>query len=185
MGAVKVGLVGKRRQILIVDDNDLLRSATARSLAAAGYHPLEARSKDDALSLVSTHPRLERAVIDLRLQNESGLDVLRALLEVRPSMRCVMFSGYCSTVVAVEAVRAGALNCLPKSTTIPALLDELESDSPGRVHEIDVPSLAQVEWDHIQRVLHDCEGNVSLAARKLGLHRQSLQRKLRRFAPSR
>ena len=102
-------------------------------------------------------------------------------------MRCVMFSGYCSTVIAVEAVRSGAINCLPKSTSIPTLIEEFEGEPMPRAtrDEVDVPSLAQVEWDHIQRVLHDCSGNVSLAARKLGIHRQSLQRKLRRFAPPR
>jgi two-component system response regulator RegA len=169
-------------EVLVVDDDKLLRSTMVRGFKAAGLSAFDADGKAQALARLAEHPRLERAVIDLRLASESGLDVLRAIMEARPSMRCVIFSGYCSTVVAVEAVRSGAINCLPKSVTLPELIEELtvERSARPRHDEVEVPSLEEVEWDHLQRVLHDCEGNISLAARKLGLHRQSLQRKLRR-----
>jgi two-component system, response regulator RegA len=174
--------------VLIVDDDALFRRTVARGFNRVGHETFEADTLATAMSMLRAHPTILRAVIDLHLGRTSGLDVLRALHDERPALRSIMCSAFCSTVVAVEALRRGALNCMPKSTPVGQLIAELMSEMPANAPPLDtdsllVPSLAQNEWEHIQRVLHDCNGNVSLAARKLGIHRQSLQRKLRRYAP--
>lgn len=170
--------------VLLAEDDALYRRALVRLLTHAGHRAHEASDPTAALELLRARPEITHAVIDLQLGEHSGLHLLKLLRAERESLRCILLSAFTSTVVAVEAIRLGAYNCLPKTIGTDALLVELCAGPAGpNLEEIPVPSLSQVEWDHIQRVLHDCQGNVSLAARKLGIHRQSLQRKLRRYAP--
>ena len=108
---------------------------------------------------------------------------MRELVAADPQVRIVMLTGYGSIATAVDAVRAGAVNYLAKpadADQILAALNGTGSDGPG---ELPVPSLARVEWEHIQRILTDCDGNISEAARRLGIHRRSLQRKLGKLPP--
>ena len=99
-----------------------------------------------------------------------------------PGIQIVVLTGYGSIPTAVEAVRRGAINYLTKPLDADQILAAFDKESePASVDGI--PSLARVEWEHIQRILHDCDGNISLAARKLGLHRRSLQRKLSKLPP--
>jgi two-component system response regulator RegA len=174
------------RAVLIVDDDALYRRSLGRALRGKGYRPVDAEGVNDALAKIAEEPDVAFAVVDYHLAEGSGLEVIRALRAARDDLRCVMLSAFCSTVVAVEAMRVGALDCIPKSSSLDWITAELQrpADDAAPVDDaIPYPSLAQVEWDHIQRVLRDCNGNVSHAARKLGIHRQSLQRKIRRFAP--
>ena len=177
------------RAVLIVDDDALYRRSLGRALRGKGFRPVDAEGVSDALAKIADEPDLAFAVVDYHLAEGSGLDVIRALRGARDDLRCVLLSAFCSTVVAVEAMRVGALDCIPKSSSldwVTAALQRPATDEPAAADDTEVPypSLAQVEWDHIQRVLRDCGGNVSHAARKLGIHRQSLQRKIRRFAPT-
>jgi two-component system response regulator RegA len=128
------------------------------------------------------------AVIDLRLPSGSGLDVVRLLRRLSPRTVMVVLTGYGSIATALEAVALGAAHYLTKPATIDEILagfararpageDAAAAEAPASVVP-EVLSLARVEWEHINRVLADCEGNVSEAARRLGMHRRSLQRKL-------
>lgn len=169
------------QEVILVEDDILFRRALANGFARLGYEPYQASDLASAQRVLGQHPSIENAIIDLNLGDVSGLLVLQAFVAEHPHMRCIVLSGFCSAVAAVQAIRLGAVDCLPKSSSIEAVVAALHAE-PAPI-DAPTPSLAQVEWDHIQRVLHDVQGNVSLAARKLGIHRQSLQRKLRNYAP--
>jgi two-component system response regulator RegA len=171
--------------ILLVDDDDTFRQRLARALAQRGYDVREADSPATAVALASEESP-ELALVDLRMPGGSGLELVRDLVRIDPATNVVVLTGYGSIATALEAVRLGATHYLSK----PADADEIlaafarKHQSPGDapLHVPDaVPSLARIEWEHIQRVLTDCGGNVSQAARLLGVHRRSLQRKLGKY----
>lgn len=120
----------------------------------------------------------ELALVDLRMEDGSGLDLVRELAALDATTRIVVLTGYGSIATAVEAVRRGAADYLTKPVDADAIVAALEGRSASLIRTDVVPSLARVEWEHIQRVMHDCDGNISQAARLLGIHRRSLQRKL-------
>ena len=172
------------QSILIVDDDDIFRTRLARAFQARGLQTLEAGSWRTALgSARQTTP--EFAVVDLRLPDRSGLDVVRDLKRLNPEVNIVVLTGYGSIATALEAVRLGATHYLPKPADVDDILAgfsraELppnERPTPSS----QVPSLARTEWEHINRVLADCGGNISRAADLLGIHRRSLQRKLAKY----
>ena len=126
--------------------------------------------------------------MDLRLPGGSGLDVVREVKAIDPATTVVVLTGYGSIATAVEAVRLGAAEYLTKPADVDQIVAALDAARlDGKRHGArdespeHVPSLARVEWEHINRVLADCGGNISKAARLLGIHRRSLQRKLERF----
>ena len=145
-----------------------------------------------ALGLARLDPP-EYAVVDLRMPGRSGIEVVRDLAQLDPSTRIVILTGYGSISTAVDAVRLGAVQYLPKPADaddlvaafqradLPPLAPPDAAASPG---DYSAPSLARAEWEHIQRVLRDCRGNISEAARRLGLPRRSLQRKLGKHPPT-
>jgi two-component system response regulator RegA len=167
-------------KILLVDDDDPFRERLAKAFSERGYIVSMAHSLVEARALLKDFAPTH-AVLDLRLASESGLDLVPELKS--KNVIVVMLTGYGSVATALEAVRLGAVNYLSK----PAGFAEIERalfgpplaplSSHSDVEE--VPSLSHVEWEHIQRVLRDCEGNITHAAKKLGMHRQALQRKLR------
>ncbi len=173
------------RSFLVVDDDAIFRDRLVKALIARGLQAYGASNAVEALSITArVHP--QAAVIDLRMPGTSGLDVARDLLARQPTMQVVILTGYGSIATAVEAVRRGVINYLQKPLDADQILAafDKESDSSGDNATTETtPSLARVEWEHIQRVLTDCEGNISLAARRLGLHRRSLQRKLSKLPP--
>ena len=126
----------------------------------------------------------EMAVVDLRLPDRSGLDVVRELKAIDPQTAIVVLTGYGSIATALEGIRLGAVHYLTKPTdrrSDPRRLRARPGRRAARPAAPDTPSLARVEWEHMQRVLTDCDGNVSEAARQLGMHRRSLQRKLSEY----
>jgi two-component system response regulator RegA len=165
---------------LVVDDDVVLRPRLARALRDRGYEVREAEDVATAHAAIAAE-RIDRALVDLRLPDGSGLDLVRALHEARPAAQIVVLTGYGSIANALEAVRLGATNYLTKPVTVDEVLAgfdaQLASGAEPAADE-DVPSLARVEWEHINRVLADSGGNISEAARRLGMHRRSLQRKL-------
>jgi len=175
------------RSFLVVDDDVVFRERLVKALAARGLQAHGASNGYEAIALCEK-VRPEAAVIDLRMPGMSGLELAKSLIEKQPRMQIVLLTGYGSIATAVEAVRHGAINYLQKPLDTDQILAAFD-----REHDIvaetaataveSTPSLARVEWEHIQRVLTDCEGNISLAARRLGLHRRSLQRKLGKFPP--
>ena len=169
----------ERRTVLVVDDEEPFRLRLIRALNDRGFSAFGAASPAEALARVR-HESPECAVVDLRMPDGPGLPLVRALHELDPTTRIVVLTGYGSIATALDAVRSGAVHYLTK----PAELDEIVAafDHDGRpareAPETVTPSLDRVEWEHIERVLNDCGGNITHAAQALGLHRRSLQRKL-------
>jgi two-component system response regulator RegA len=128
-------------------------------------------------------------LLDLRMPGESGLEAIPRLRGLLPRARIVVLTGFGSIATAVEAVRRGATDYLTKPVDTDHIIEAFSRDPsaprPAQVGSAAPPSLDRVEWEHIQRVLAECGGNVSRAARALGMHRRSLQRKLGRHAPRR
>jgi two-component system response regulator RegA len=171
------------RSILIVEDDEVFRRRLAQAFRGRGFEVREAGDWDEAMA-TARQDTPEYVVVDLRMPGHSGLDVVRDLKALDPQTSIVVLTGYGSIATALEAVRLGAQHYLTKPADVDTILAAFE----GRVEAKDLadpsagtPSLARVEWEHINRVLVDCGGNVSQAARLLGLHRRSLQRKLSKF----
>lgn len=173
------------RSILVVDDDEVFRNRLVESLRNRGCLANPARSFSEAIAKLETQSH-EAAVIDLRLLEStgvesSGLELIEAIRKLAPDMKLVMLTGYGSIATAVDAVRLGACNYLTK----PANADEILAAFSGGTNtdKISTPSLAKAEWEHIQRVLSDCGGNVTHAAKFLGIPRRTLQRKLAQLPP--
>jgi two-component system response regulator RegA len=173
------------KNILLVDDDATFREQLAKALFRRGYDCRTAGHGEEALALAGASPP-DAAVVDLRMPGMGGMATIRSLHQLVPEARLLVLTGYGSIATALEAVRLGAADYLTK----PVNADQVEAAIRGLPPEPEVlpgpaPSLDLVEWEHIQRVLHDCEGNISKAAVVLGVHRRSLQRKLNRYAPGR
>ncbi len=172
------------KSILIVDDDDAFRERLARAFRKRGCDVRVAASGKTAVESASDDSP-ELAVVDLRMPGEWGLHTVRELVRIDPSTRIVVLTAYGSIATALEAIRLGAVGYLQK----PATVDEIELAFHSRDLERDelveapseVPSLARAEWEHINRVLTECDGNIRKTARLLGLHRRTLQRKLAKF----
>ncbi len=167
-------------RILVVDDDEAFRNTLARGLARRG---MTAQTAEDAVSALTAaiQFRPDAIVLDLKLGQDNGLGLIRELLEACPDTRIVLATGYASIATAVDAIRRGAWSYLPKPFTIDALLaafDDPANDAPPPEPAISPPSLRRLSWEHIQRVLTEANGNVSAAARLLGIDRRTLQRRL-------
>ena len=174
------------QSLLLVDDDAVFRERLARAFADRGFEVRTAGTVDEAVLLARAESP-ELAVVDLRMPGRSGLDAVRELVAIDPSTRVVVLTGYGSIATAVEAVRLGATHYLQKPADADAILRAFargEGADPALDPEaLEPPTLARVEWEHIHRVLAECDQNISEAARRLGLHRRSLQRKLQKWAP--
>lgn len=171
--------------LLVVEDDELLRERLVRAFKDRGFLAQGAASAHEADQLSEEAP--EYAVIDLRIGEASGLEVIRMLLAKDSATRVVMLTGYGSIATAVEAMRLGAIHYLTKPADADEILSALrrgETDAPPTAPGEPL-SLARAEWEHINHVLVSVSGNISEAARRLGLHRRSLQRKLSKYPPSR
>jgi two-component system, response regulator RegA len=177
---------GTRLTFLLVDDDDRFRERLGRALSERDYAVLSASEHTAALSLAARE-HIDRAVVDLRMPGPSGLDVVRDLLEAQPGMEIVVLTGYGSIATAVDAVRLGALDYLTKPCHADRILASFEPDGSAEAAKpaFEIPSLALLEREHIERVLKECGGNVSKAARVLGLHRRTLQYKLAKYPVAR
>ena len=168
--------------LLLVDDDVVYRERLAKALTARGYEVRTAANAAEAVALAEADSP-EFAVLDLRMPGDSGLDLLRRLRAIDPTTRVLMLTGYGSIATALEAVRMGAVHYLTKPADVDEILAAFDPEAPRAEADLETPSLARVEWEHLQRVLSDCEGNLSEAARRLGMHRRSLQRKADRRRP--
>jgi two-component system, response regulator RegA len=175
--------------MLIVDDDQAFRTRLGRAFTERGYDVRSAGGSAEALALARADSP-EMAIVDLRMPpGPSGLELVRDLKAIDPATRILVLTGYGSIATAVDAMRIGATYYLAK----PADVDDiLTAFARGEAPPLDpppaeyaAPSLARAEWEHISRVLSDCGGSVSEAARRLGLHRRSLQRKLQKYPPKR
>jgi len=172
--------------ILLVDDEIFFRERLGRAFEKREYEVFLAENYDQAMEMVNLH-RPELAVVDLRMPGKSGLEFIRDAMAIHPDMRIVVLTGYGSIATATEAVKLGAVSFLPKPADVDDILNAFAQNTelpiPEAEDEFLAPSLARMEWEHINRVLHDCKGNISAAAKRLGLHRRTLQRKLNKFPP--
>ncbi|MBA2543094.1 MAG: response regulator [Deltaproteobacteria bacterium] len=180
-----------KTSILIVDDDEVYRNRLARAFVDRGYDVRTAQDYDSAVA-VATSDSPELAVLDLKMPGKSGLELVKALAEIDPATKTLILTGYGSIATAIDAVRLGATYYLSK----PADADDivaafargeappLDPPPPEAGDEYRAPSLARAEWEHINRVLSDAGGNISEAARRLGIHRRSLQRKLQKYPPA-
>ncbi len=172
------------KTILIVDDNDVLRNRMKRGFARLGFTVYTAAGYEEAMQTIGKNCPT-RAVVDLKMPGKSGLALIRDALKQAPDLRVVVLTGYGSIATATDAIRLGAVSYLAKPADIDEILQTFQKENEYEVgeHEFSPPTLPRVEWEHIQRVLNDCNGNISAAARKLDIHRRTLQRKLFKYAP--
>jgi two-component system, response regulator RegA len=170
-------------RILIVDDDSIYRERLARSLRASGHEVAIAEGCESAVNTAQNF-QPTAAVLDLRMPGMDGLACLKKLIDYHPDLKAVMLTGYGSIANAIEAVRAGAVDYLTKPADAEQILSALEGKKPSdSEEEVQPPSLERMEWEHIQRILHDHHGNISRTAEALGMHRRSLQRKLQKYPP--
>lgn len=174
-----------RISVLVVDDDERFRERLAAALSRRGYDVRTADGPLTAEALATEEPP-EAAVVDLRMPEGSGLNLIDTLLALDPHTRVVVLTGYGSVPTAIDAIRRGAVHYLQKpvdAKVLEAALRGAELSVPVEVD--DTPTLARQEWEYIQRVLTACDDNISEAARRLGIHRRSLQRKLQKTPPRR
>jgi two-component system response regulator RegA len=173
--------------LLLADDDDAFRDAMTRALTRRGFAVTASRNVDEAEDAAKKQV-FEYALVDVRMPGRSGIDLVAALRRIDEGTRVVVLTGYGTIANAVEAMRAGAADYLTKPVDAAAcersLLGRAAEAAPVGEDD-DVPSLERVEYEYLQRVLADCGGNVSEAARRLRMHRRSLQRKITRQPPRR
>lgn len=175
------------QSILLVDDEPHFLNRLIRAFENREYTVYGAGSYDEAMTIIDQH-RPELGVFDLKMPGKSGLELIRSALGVHPEMKIVVLTGYGSISTATDAIKLGALYYLPKPADVDDILAAFSKSPEVEIEfsddEIQTPSLARAEWEHINRVLADCGGNISAAAKRLNLHRRTLQRKLLKFPPN-
>ena len=175
--------IGEDNSRLLVDDDAPFRQRLARAMEKRGFALVLAESVAEGLEIVRNRPPAY-AVVDLRLEDGNGLDVVEALRETRPEARAVVLTGYGAIATAVAAVKIGAVDYLSKPADADdveaALLSGGEQKPPPPEHPM---SADRVRWEHIQRVFELCDRNVSETARRLNMHRRTLQRILTKRSP--
>jgi two-component system response regulator RegA len=170
--------------LLVVDDDDAFRETLARAMERRGFAVTVAPGPEEA-EAAARECTMEYAVVDVRMPGGSGIDLVAKLRSIDDGTRVVVLTGYGSIANAVAAMRSGAVDYLTKPTDAASVEKALLGSGPADGTDDALPSLDRVEWEYLQRVLADCDGNVSDAARRLGMHRRSLQRKLAKNAPRR
>lgn len=175
--------------ILVVDDDEVFVNTMARSLTRRGESVLTATNIPDALVLLARE-KPQKVLLDLNLDGESGLQALPQMLQLAPGVQVILLTGYASVATAVDAIKKGAVNYLCKPATAKDVIaafaaeSEVQTDHDDGMDEPLSPiSIPRLEWEHIQRVLQENDGNISATARALGMHRRTLQRKLQKRPP--
>lgn len=166
---------------LLIDDDEAFVQILARSLARQGITALTSHNHEQALNTLEHNP-VTRCVLDLNLAGESGLQLLPDLLATRPDLDVLVLTGYGSIATAVEAMRRGAVNYLCKPVNVSQLIRGFEPLEAPPDLRAEPPSVEEMEWEHIQRVLNENAGNISATARALNMHRRTLQRKLQKHS---
>jgi two-component system response regulator RegA len=175
------------KHVLLIDDDEVFTRVLARALSSRGFAVTAAHDAEQALALAHTEP-VQFAVLDLKLGSDNGLTLIHQLKALRPNLRILLLTGYASIATAVEAIKRGADDYLAKPVDADAVvhamlatqsIDKSQAAAPIDIALPRIPSpLKRLEWEHIHRMLGECDGNISETARRLGLHRRTLQRKL-------
>lgn len=171
--------IGQRPTLLLVDDDETFCGVLEQALSRRGFEVYAARDVDAGVLMAETVDP-EYAVIDLRIGADSGLTLVRRLHEIDANTRIVMLTGFASIATAVEAIKLGAVHYLTKPADVDEIISALHKDQGDESVEIKEKPLSvrRLEWEHLQKVLVEHAGNISAAARALGMHRRTLQRKL-------
>ena len=167
--------------ILVVDDDKTFTKVLAKALTDRGFNTLVAHAADETREIIATSD-IDRIILDLNIGNDSGLSMLPDLVKECADSKIVILTGYSSIATAVEAIKLGATNylCKPADTDeILAAFSDVEGN-PDIGTPDQPPSIDRIQWEHIQKVLREHDGNISATARTLGMHRRTLQRKLKK-----
>jgi two-component system response regulator RegA len=167
----------KSDRFLLVDDDITFCTVFERALGRHGFSVAVAHSIAEALA-VSERFQPTHAVVDLKLGDDSGLHLIEPLLSLNRDMKIIVLTGYGSISTAVNAIKSGADNYLAKPVDVNSILSAFAHDVP--TENATPMSLKRLEWEHLQRVLQEHDGNISATARSLGMHRRTLQRKLQK-----
>lgn len=166
------------KRLLIVDDDDALRLSLTRALQNRGFEVFSAMDYHSATAWIQQE-EFDAALVDLKLPDRSGLHVIQSLRQHDAELPIVMLTGYSSVATAVEAIKLGAMHYLAKPASLDEILSAFEQvQGQADIETSATPSINRVEWEYIQRVLQEHDGNISAAARALKMHRRTLQRKL-------
>lgn len=150
-----------------------------------GVEVLCAHSMNEAIDLAITN-QPKRVLVDMCLPDGNGLQVIAELKKIRDDVRMVVLTGHASIATSIDAIKLGAIHYLTKPAKVMEILNAFDGVQPSMYdHQFSPtsPTLDEIEWEYLQRILTECQGNISLAARKIGIHRRSLQRKLARGRP--
>ena len=171
------------KSLLILDDDDPLRGRLSRAMEKKGFLVKDAKTVTEALQIVkNSTPAF--ALIDLRLEDGNGLDVVKELSKIKKDCRIVMLTGYGNLPTAVAAVKAGAIDYMAKPVDADDVEASLLSSPESKARPPENPMSAdRVKWEHIHRVFELCNRNVSETARRLKMHRRTLQRILSKRSP--
>ena len=173
----------EEKSLLIVDDDDPLRMRLARAMEKKGFQVKDAKTVENAVKMVISAPP-KFALVDLRLEDGNGLDVVKEINKAKKDSRIVMLTGYGNLPTAVAAVKSGAIDYLAKPADADDVEKALLSDPNKKVPPPENPMSAdRVKWEHIHRVFELCNRNVSETARRLKMHRRTLQRILSKRSP--
>jgi two-component system response regulator RegA len=168
-----------RPSLLLVDDDEAFRQVLARAMERRGFTVATAASAEEALRMAAEQSP-EYAVVDLKMPGATGLALIERLIELDAGTRIVMLTGYASIATAIEAIKLGAVHYLAKpvdADQVVAAFTRIAGDAGMAIAEQPL-SIDRMEWEHIQRILAENDGNVSATARALKMHRRTLQRKL-------
>ncbi len=168
--------------VIIVDDDIAFCNALSRAFRKRGYEAFVAHDLDE-LNACEKLTEIEYGVVDLRIGADSGLNAIKILQARNPNIRIVMLTAYASIATTVEAIKLGATNYLIKPASVQDIIEKLHDASPDKQIPIEETPLSvkRLEWEHLQKVLLEHDGNISAAARALNMHRRTLQRKLQKY----
>tara|TARA_Y100001970_G_scaffold250697_1_gene322691 strand:+ start:10397 stop:10924 length:528 start_codon:yes stop_codon:yes gene_type:complete len=171
------------KKLIIVDDDTPFRERLSRSMEKKGFVVENYSSYNDGLKRVLDE-NFQYAVIDMRLEDGSGLELIKKIKEISPSTKSLLLTGYGNIATAVAAIKTGAIDYLPKPAEIDQIYDALTNSDEILPPPPENPMTAdRIRWEHIQRVFIQCKRNVSETARRLRMHRRTLQRILNKHAP--
>jgi len=171
------------KDLIIVDDDNIFRDRLSRSMEKKGFL-VESFSDSKSTTIRIREKNFDYAIVDMRLEDGSGLELLKLIKSINPSTRSLLLTGYGNIATAVAAIKSGAIDYLPKPAEIDQIYEALISSKDILPPPPELPMTAdRIRWEHIQRVFIQCNRNVSETARRLRMHRRTLQRILNKHAP--
>ncbi len=167
--------------LLLVDDDEVFCQVLSKALEKRDYHVEIAHTHKQAVAVAQEH-HPEYAIVDLRIGTDSGLNVIKSLVASEPGIRIVVLTGFASISTAVESIKLGAIHYLTKPADVADILKAFYHDKGNADADLQSKPMSskRMEWEHLHKVLNDYDGNISAAARAMGMHRRTLQRKLQK-----